>query len=160
MTRPPPPWNTRSGMPADLRHTNVSKLFRHRGGFEWNRVSPADYKPADDSWKGVTRRVFVGETGESAAFHVRYFEIEPGGYTTLEHHRHEHCVVVLRGRGQAVVGCRTLELGFGDVLYVAPEDPHQFRNDGGPEPFGFLCVVNAERDRPRETGQAWCPICE
>lgn len=147
-------------MNTELRSQNVSKFFRHNGNFEWSHIQPADYKPTDDTWKGVSRRVFVGETGESPHFHLRYFEIEPGGYTTLEQHQHEHVVTVLRGSGQAIVGCKEFELQFGDVLYVSPDDPHQFRNDGGTEPFGFLCVVNAQRDRPRLANMAFCPICE
>lgn len=147
-------------MSSELRTRNVSKFFRHLGDFEWNHIEPADYKPGDDSWKGVSRRVFVGETGESPRFHLRYFEVEPGGYTTLEQHEHEHVVTVLRGCGVAVVGCKEFAMAFGDVLYVSPNDAHQFRNDDGPEPFGFLCVVNAERDRPRLADKAFCPICE
>ena len=147
-------------MSTDLRTRNVSKFYRHDGNFDWKQITPADYKPTDDSWKGVSRRVFVGETGESTQFHVRYFEVEKGGYTTLEQHEHEHVVTVMRGRGLAVVGCKEFEMNFGDVLYVGPNDPHQFRNDDGPEPFGFLCVVNAVRDRPRLADKAFCPICE
>ncbi|MGE0488613.1 MAG: cupin domain-containing protein [Vulcanimicrobiota bacterium] len=145
---------------TDLLHSNVSKVFQHLGGFDWNNVPIADYKPSDDSWRGVTRRSFVGERGESPLFHLRYFEIEKGGYTTLEQHQHEHVVVCMRGRGQAVLGCRTIEMGFGDVVYVAPNDAHQFRNDDRDEPFGFFCIVNAERDRPREAEANFCPICD
>lgn len=144
----------------ELRQKNVSKFFRHQGNFDWSQVPIADYKPTDDSWKGVTRRVFVGETGESTHFHLRYFEVEQGGYTTLEEHDHEHVVFCIRGEGTAIVGCKQLPVAFGDVVYVSPGDPHQFRNDESAEPFGFLCVVNAVRDRPRATNQAFCPICE
>ena len=63
----------------DLRTQNVSKYFRHLGNFEWNHIQPADYKPTDDTWKGVSRRVFVGETGQSPLFQLRYFDGEPGG---------------------------------------------------------------------------------
>ena len=127
---------------------SASRLHRHLGSFEWSGVQPTSYKATED-WRDVTRRVFVGESGESADFHVRYFEVAPGGFTTLERHHHEHCVVVLRGQGQVLLDCERLELGFGDVLYVAPEDSHQFRNDGGSGPLGLLCIVNAKRDRPR-----------
>lgn len=120
----------------------TSRVHRHDGTFDWSGVAATGYKPGIDN---ATRRVFV----EAKGFHVRYFEVEPGGATSLEHHRHEHCVVVLRGRGQAVLGAQVHDVGFGDVIYVAPDDPHQFRNDGGAEPFGFLCIVDAERDRPR-----------
>ena len=147
-------------MSTELRLQNVTKFFRHLGDFDWNHITPADDKPSDDSWKGVSRRVFVGETGESTQFHLRYFEIEQGGYTTLEQHEHEHAVVVMRGQGCAIVGCKEIPMKFGDVIYVSPNDAHQFRNDDSLEPFGFLCVVNAIRDRPRLAEQGYCPICE
>lgn len=147
-----------------LRHANVSKFFRFlrgdRGDFVWSHVPLADYKPVDSSWRGVTRRVFIGQTGESPAFHLRYFEIEKGGFTTLERHQHEHAIAVMRGRGQVLIGSETRALSFGDVVYVAPGDPHQFRNDDGDEPFGFLCVVNAVRDRPQSADSGFCRICE
>lgn len=145
-----------------LRRTNVSKLFRFLGDevFGWSHVPIADYKPLDDSWRRVTRRVFVGETGESPQFHLRYFEIARSGYTTLEEHDHEHVIAVIRGRGQVLIGDETRQIGFGDIVYISPRDPHQFRNDASDEPFGFLCVVNAERDRPRGTEGGQCAICE
>ena len=40
------------------------------------------------------------------------------------------------------------EIGCGDAIYVAPHEPHQFRNPSADEPLGFLCIVDAERDRP------------
>lgn len=117
----------------------TSRVHRHDGSFDWSGVVVSSYKP------GATRRELVQAKG----FHVRYFELDPGGATSLERHGHEHCVLVLRGRGQAILGADVHEVGFGDVVYVAPDDPHQFRNDAGTEPFGFLCMVDAERDRPR-----------
>jgi ribulose-bisphosphate carboxylase large chain len=96
----------------------------------------------------VTRALLVGGAGERTAFHVRYFEVAPGGFTTLERHAHEHVVVVLRGRGEVRLGGDVHALDFGDTVYVAPGEVHQFRNPSASEPFGFLCLVDAERDRP------------
>jgi quercetin dioxygenase-like cupin family protein len=90
----------------------------------------------------------VGDGGASTRFHVRYFEIAPGGFTSLEKHRHEHVILVLRGGGQVQLGGETQDVGYGDTVYVAPQEPHQFRNPSTSEPFGFLCIVDAERDRP------------
>ncbi len=145
--------------PQQLAQANVSKFFRHLGDFQWNHIEPVDYKSEGESWKDVSRRVFVGEKGESPNFHVRYFEIAQGGYSTLEQHVHEHVVVIMRGRGHAIVGDKRLKLGFGDVLYVSPDEIHQFSNSE-PEPFGFLCMVNAERDRPRPVNPDWSSACE
>jgi quercetin dioxygenase-like cupin family protein len=114
--------------------------------FRWKGVEPREYKDPDARWRDVVRHVLVGPD-EGTPFHVRYFEVGPGGHTTLERHGHEHVVVVLRGRGEVRLGERKEELGFGDVVYVAPDDPHQFRA-AGDGPFGFLCIVTADRDRP------------
>jgi ribulose-bisphosphate carboxylase large chain len=113
----------------------------------WRGVAIEEYKPAADHHCGVLRSVLVGGGGEKTSFQVRYFEVAPGGFTTLEHHRHEHVVIVLRGRGAVRLGDAWHEVGFGDVVYVAPHEVHQLRNAAG-EPFGFLCMVDTERDRP------------
>jgi ribulose-bisphosphate carboxylase large chain len=141
---------------------NHSKVIRHLGDFQWKDVPLEPYKETTEFWKGITRRELVGKRGESPRFHVRYFELAPGGYSTLEEHEHEHAVIPIRGRGEVQFGCYIYQVGFGDVLYVSPSDPHQFRNpEGATEPFGFLCVVNAERDRPQSVdGVGVCHICE
>ena len=141
---------------------NHSKVIRHTGGFEWEQVPLAAYKATTELWKGITRRELIGERGESPRFHMRYFELAPGGYSTLERHEHEHAVMVIRGRGEVQFGCYVYQVGFGDVAYVAPGDPHQFRNpEDTEEPFGFICIVNAERDRPQSVdGVGACYICE
>jgi len=120
--------------------------------FEWEGVPAAGYQ-ADgelqgEGFRGVTRRILSGATGEPAQFQVRYFEVEPGGYTRLERHEHIHSVTVVRGRGYAIVGNDLHELRNLDHVYVSPMTLHQFVNDGD-EPFGFLCIVDAQRDRPQ-----------
>jgi len=46
------------------------------------------------------------------------------------------------------VGTTAHELQPFDTVYVAPWTPHQFLAVGT-EPFGFFCIVDAERDRPQ-----------
>lgn len=125
-----------------------ASVMRHRGDFSWTGVKTERYKSPDGTWADVTRRVLVGSRGEKTRFHLRYFEIGPGGYTTLERHGHEHVVVGIRGRGRCTVGKRSYEIGFLDTLHIGPEAPHQLENPFD-EPFGFFCLVNAERDRPK-----------
>jgi quercetin dioxygenase-like cupin family protein len=85
--------------------------------------------------------------GAETAFEVRYFEMEPSGYTSFERHRHEHLVVVLRGRGRVRLGSEWHDLAPHDVVRVPADMPHRFEA-GADEPFGILCVVDRERDRP------------
>jgi quercetin dioxygenase-like cupin family protein len=120
--------------------------------FEWAGVELEGYRAGkedlpDQGFRGVTRQTITSGTNEKCDFEVRYFEIEPGGYTRLERHEHVHSVTVLRGRGYALVGADVHRVHGHDHVYVPPMTLHQFVNDGD-EPFGFMCVVDAQRDRP------------
>jgi ribulose-bisphosphate carboxylase large chain len=142
---------------------NHSKVIRRaKDGFEWAGVELEAYKADTATWRGITRRELIGRRGESTKFHVRYFEIAPGGHSTLEKHEHEHVVIPLRGVGEAQAGCYIWKVTVGDVVYVSPADPHQFRcPEDATEPFGFLCMVNSERDKPTPVdGLGACAICE
>src|SRR5204863_351098 len=78
-----------------------SKVLKF-GGFRWDGIPVREYKTGDVPYRGVTRQTLLGEgVGEqSFNFVTRYFEIQPGGYSTLERHQHPHAVVVIRGRGR------------------------------------------------------------
>jgi quercetin dioxygenase-like cupin family protein len=125
-----------------------SRVLRLGADFRWQGVPAVEYKQSAEHHQGVTRISLAGEQGESTAFHTRYFEIAPGGFSSREKHVHEHVVVVLRGEGEVRLGEAIHPLAFGDTVYVAPEEVHQFRNRSATEPFGFLCIVDARRDRP------------
>jgi quercetin dioxygenase-like cupin family protein len=119
--------------------------------FRWTGIALEPYKLATHrggEFRGASRQVLAGKLGERGAFHVRYFELEPGGFTSLESHRHSHFVIAIRGRGEARVGSGRYELRSMDALYIAPNAPHQIAARGRGA-FGFLCIVDADRDRPR-----------
>jgi quercetin dioxygenase-like cupin family protein len=118
--------------------------------FRWEAVAVKEYKAAGAPFKDVTRQTLLGEgAGEEALdFIVRYFEVQPGGYSTLERHQHPHAVVILRGTGRVVLGERSYAIAPYDCVYVAPGMLHQFQATGG-DPLGFLCTVDRVRDRPQ-----------
>ncbi len=120
-------------------------MIRRASPDGWAGVPVETYKNEPGTWMEVSRRVLFDS--EQSQFQVRYFEVAPGGYTSFERHVHEHCVIVLRGQGRVLLGEETHEVGPGDVVEVASSTPHQFSNEG-PDPFGILCVVDRERDRP------------
>jgi len=126
-----------------------SRLHKFRPDYTWSEVAKESYKQTDGGWCGIDRNTLVGNREEPAKFHLRYFEIGPGGNSSLEKHAHEHVVICARGRGLAIVADRVHELDHMDVLYIAPDVPHQLQNPSATEPFGFFCIVDAERDRPR-----------
>jgi quercetin dioxygenase-like cupin family protein len=114
--------------------------------FNWKSVPVLLYKEDGTHFKNITRRIlFDGTSGIDAQ--LRYFEIQPGGYSTLESHEHVHQVLVLRGKGSALVGDTIIELKPFDCVEVKSHTWHHFKADPK-EPFGFLCLVASDRDRP------------
>jgi ribulose-bisphosphate carboxylase large chain len=123
--------------------------LRFAGDFEWEGRPSLRYKANGAlPFHGVRRVELVGQHGEDTAFDLRYFEVEPGGFTSLERHAHTHAIVAARGRGVLVRDSERTELNTMDVAYVAPHEVHQLRNETT-EPFGFFCIVDHERDRPQ-----------
>lgn len=130
------------------RTPDCNKLYPFQKGFTWKGVPVERYKRGGDDWSGVARQVLVGPERRGVKFHLRYFELGPGGFSSYETHKHEHVVIAVRGEGKALLSGRKIAMRPLDVLYVKPDAPHRFFNPHD-EPFGFFCIVNAERDRPR-----------
>jgi len=126
----------------------TDKLVRkHDGTFHWEGVEVLAYKQEGSApFKDVTRQVLFDDP--SLATQLRYFEVAPGGWTTLERHEHVHNVMVIRGRGRCLVGEESRDIGTNDLVSVPPMTWHQFRA-AADEALGFLCLVNRERDRPQ-----------
>src|SRR5436309_1549846 len=72
--------------------------------------------------------------------------VAPAGYSTLERHEHAHAVMILRGAGQVLVGDEVFPVNTFDLVTVPPLTWHQFRA-ASESPLGFLCMVDAERDK-------------
>ncbi len=118
-----------------------------RDDFRWQGVEERPYKEdARALYKTITRQVLFSDP--DMAGELRYFEVAPGGFSTLERHEHMHGVLILRGRGHCLVGDEVKRLATRDLVTVPPMAWHQFRATGD-EPLGFLCMVNAERDKPQ-----------
>ena len=122
----------------------------HRGAradYRWDGVEERPYKEDDRAlFKSITRQVLFSDPelhGE-----LRYFEVAAGGFSTLERHQHMHAVLILRGRGHCLIGGEVKSLETRDLVTVPPLTWHQFRASKG-EPLGFLCMVNALRDKPQ-----------
>ena len=120
---------------------------KHSGDFHWKDVDVLQYKDEGSApFKDVTRQVLFGDASFPAQ--LRYFEVQPGGWTTLERHEHVHAVMVIRGKGRVLVGDTSQDIGQNDLVSVPPMTWHQFRA-ASDEPLGFLCMVSTERDRPQ-----------
>ena len=113
----------------------------------WDGVDVLAYKRDSDApFRDVTRQILFDDP--MLACQLRYFEVAPGGHTTLERHEHAHAVMVARGHGECLVGDRVYTIAERDLVHVPPLTWHQFRADAD-APLGFLCMVNGVRDRPQ-----------
>jgi mannose-6-phosphate isomerase-like protein (cupin superfamily) len=116
-------------------------------GYHWDRVDVHPYKEDERAlFRDVTRQTLF--LRPDIAGELRYFEVGPTGFSTLERHLHVHGVLILRGRGRALVGSEVLDLETNDLVTVPPLTWHQFRALAG-GPLGFLCMVDAARDKPQ-----------
>jgi mannose-6-phosphate isomerase-like protein (cupin superfamily) len=115
--------------------------------YTWDGVELLPYKEdARALFKSITRQVLFSDPQMQGE--LRYFEVAPGGFSTLERHQHMHAVLILRGRGHCLVGGEVRRLNTNDLVTVPAMTWHQFRASAG-EPLGFLCMVNATRDKPQ-----------
>ncbi|MGH7905434.1 MAG: cupin domain-containing protein [Candidatus Binataceae bacterium] len=128
-----------------------SSVLRRCDNYRWSGVEVEPYKLKTNQardFAGASRQVLAGKAGEKTKFHVRYFELQPGGFTSLEHHRHSHLVIGVRGHGRVRIGDSCYDLRRFDTLYIGPHRPHRLEASGRGR-FGFFCIVDAHRDKPR-----------
>ncbi len=91
---------------------------------------------------GARIRILIGPADGAEKFHMRHFEIEPGGCTPHHAHDYEHEILVWKGTAVARSENGDRPIKAGDVIYVPPNEKHQFCNTGT-EPCEFICLIPA-----------------
>jgi quercetin dioxygenase-like cupin family protein len=120
------------------------------GGYGWQGVERLQYKDEGSApFRDVTRQVLFAPPDQGCE--LRYFEIAPGGHSTLERHQHTHAVLILRGCGRVRLGAELHEVAERDLVTIDPLVWHQF-HAAADQPLGFLCMVSRTRDRPQLPG--------
>jgi mannose-6-phosphate isomerase-like protein (cupin superfamily) len=123
------------------------RLRASQENYRWDRITRLPYKEEGSApFRAISRQVLFSERGLDCE--LRYFEMEPGGHSSLERHEHMHAVMVLRGRGHCLLGQTIEPVKPHDLITVPAWTWHQFRATAG-EPLGFLCMVNQARDKPQ-----------
>ena len=93
-------------------------------------------------------RWLVSDQDGAPTFAMRQFELEPGGHTPKHFHPYEHEIYVLEGQGAVVDGDRQRPLKPGDVVFVRPNDVHQFKNTGD-RLLKMICLIpNSAAGKP------------
>src|SRR5260370_16793529 len=95
-----------------------SKVLKF-AAFRWDGVAVREYKTGDVPYRDVTRQTLLGEGSGEEPFNfvTRYFEIQPGGYSTLERHQHPHAVLLIRARRPPMLRHRSHHITPSHSLY-------------------------------------------
>jgi quercetin dioxygenase-like cupin family protein len=95
-----------------------------------------------DGARKVRMRMLIGPEDGASTFHMRHFELEPGGHTPHHQHNYEHEALVLKGQGimKSDDGDRPIQTG--DVIWVPADETHQFLNTGSGS-LEFICLIPA-----------------
>ena len=126
-------------------------LRASRDEFRWEDVTLLPYKEGRSApFSAISRQTLFAEP--DLGCELRYFEMQPGGHSSLERHEHVHAVMILRGRGECLVGDDVRPVKPLDLVTIPAWTWHQFRATAG-EAFGFLCMVNQARDKPQLPGE-------
>lgn len=132
---------------GDQMDSEQPQPFRSFRDYRWDEVACLPYKEDGTApFKAISRQVLFTEA--NLGCELRYFEMAAGGFSTLERHEHMHAVMILRGHGHCMVGEEVRQVAPYDLVTIPSWAWHQFRATQG-EPLGFLCMVNAQRDRPQ-----------
>ena len=124
----------------------MQTLRRSRENYRWEGVDHLPYKEEGAApFRAISRQLLFSEPALDCE--LRYFEMQPGGHSSLERHEHWHAVMILRGRGTCLIGDQVREVREHDLVTIPGNTWHQVRASAG-EAMGFLCMVNRNRDKP------------
>ena len=91
---------------ASAPKSRLIRAQKDHDPYTWSEVECEAYKQGQEAgreWKSIIRQVLVGKQAEKTGFHLRYFEIEPGGYSILEKLAPAHVVIAVRGQGRVIL---------------------------------------------------------
>jgi quercetin dioxygenase-like cupin family protein len=91
---------------------------------------------------GVRMRMLIGPDDGATNFHMRHFEVAPGGHSPHHTHAYEHEVVILQGEAMVMSETGDRPAKAGDVVFVPANEKHQFRNTGTGL-LAFICLIPA-----------------
>ncbi len=90
--------------------------------------------------KDAKMRMLISDKDGANNFAMRMFSVAAGGHTPFHFHNYEHEVFVLEGRGVLKGEEKEHRFKAGDVIFVSPDEKHQFVNAGQGE-LKFLCLI-------------------
>jgi quercetin dioxygenase-like cupin family protein len=97
-------------------------------------------KSADEGASKLKVRWLITKEMGAPNFAMRLFEMEPKGHSPFHSHPWEHEVFILEGEGLVAGEQGNKKFKAGDVVFILPNEKHQFKNNGD-KTLKFLCLV-------------------
>jgi quercetin dioxygenase-like cupin family protein len=97
-------------------------------------------KNAEEGASKLKVRWLITKEMGAPNFAMRLFEMKPKGHSPFHSHPWEHEVFILEGEGFVVSDEGEKKFKAGDVVFILPDEKHQFRNNGE-KTVKFLCIV-------------------
>jgi quercetin dioxygenase-like cupin family protein len=119
------------------RQQRTDKVKKPMMIFNYETVKAKDAE--GDASKVKVRWLITRDMGANN-FAMRLFEMEPNGYSPLHAHPWEHEVFILEGEGLVCDGEKSTPLKPNDVVFVPPDEWHQFKN-ADKKVLKFLCLI-------------------
>jgi|YelNatPaOPRAMG01_1025707.scaffolds.fasta_scaffold56585_4 quercetin dioxygenase-like cupin family protein len=85
--------------------------------------------------KTAVRQLMAAE-----GFDIKFFEMQPGGYSPQHSHPEQHQILVISGAGTVSDGKKTKPIQSGDIISILADEPHQLKTTGD-TPLRFLAVT-------------------
>lgn len=120
--------------------------------FHYKNIEAKDAKGESSK---VKIRWLINEEIGAENFAMRLFEIESGGYTPLHIHDWEHEVFILEGDGLLVAEDEERLFRAGDVIFISPNEKHQFRNTGK-SLLKILCLIPHNKEEAKNVSSCKC----
>jgi quercetin dioxygenase-like cupin family protein len=118
----------------------IHRFIGSGNNYHWEEIQPQSYSEADIS--GVFKHVLIGPEDGAPNFIIRYFKVEPGGFSRLESHPQEHGILILHGSAQIQLKDEITSLGPLDTVFIPGGEVHQLKNTSD-DKLGFICVIPA-----------------
>jgi quercetin dioxygenase-like cupin family protein len=91
--------------------------------------------------------LITSRNDDAPNFSMRFFRINPGGYTNKHKHSFEHEVYVIKGRGIITIDGEKLEIEKDNCFIIHPYETHQLFAEE--DVLEFLCIVpNKLKNQP------------
>jgi quercetin dioxygenase-like cupin family protein len=100
---------------------------------EWSGSRQRSYD--SEETRGVTETWLIGKAEGAKNFALRYYEVEPYGFSQEESHEHDHGIIILHGEGEVQLKDKTVAVEAGDVIYILPNERHLWVSSASSLPF-------------------------